>query len=445
MKKTLALIMSLAVAAMSFAGCSKPSGSSAAPASGNAGTTSSAASAAPAAVTKLQLWTFVDQHGQFYKKRVAEWNKENANQQIDLAVTVLPYDDMHNKLLIALQSGVGAPDIADIEISKFPNFMKGTPQLVELNKVLEPYMDKIVKSRVQIYSKDGKYYGIPFHVGATVIYYNMDIMKKAGIDPKTLTTWDQYHEAGKTVKQKTGKPITTFEPQDVFQQQLMVSQLGGYLMHDDGTADLNTPQLAQSLTFMRSMIHDGSAVTAPGGSHSAEEYFGYMNKGGAASVTMPLWYMDRFTQYMPDLKGKVMILPCPVFQAGEKRSVGLGGTGTAITTQSKNPDLAEKFLLFAKLSKEGETAIWNDLGFDPVRTDFWSDPSFKDAKNQFIDYFQDNPFDILNQIKDEIPAIKLGNGYADVISKVKTSTFPKALTTNGDINTILKEDQAALQ
>lgn len=435
-KKALAFVLSLAVAALSFVGCSKSPNSS-----GPSKSTGTSAST----TTKLQLWTFVDQHGQFYNKMVSDWNKENPKQQIKLSLTVLPYDDMHNKLLIALQSGVGAPDIADIEISKFPNFLKGTPQLLPLNDALAPYMDKIVKSRVEIYSKDGKYYGVPFHVGATVIYYNMDIMKKAGIDPKTLTTWDQYHEAGKIVKQKTGKPMTTFEPQDVFQQQLFVSQLGGYLMHDDGTADLNTPQLAQALTFMRSMIKDGSAVTSPGGSNSAEEYFGYMNKGGAASVTMPLWYMDRFTQYMPDLKGKIMILPCPVFQKGEKRSVGLGGTGTAITAQSKSPDLAKKFLLFAKLSKEGETAIWNNLGFDPVRTDFWSDPAFKDAKNPFIDYFQDNPFDVLLQIKDEIPAIKLGAGYADMISKVKTSTFNKALTTSEDINTLLKEDEASLK
>jgi arabinosaccharide transport system substrate-binding protein len=273
----------------------------------------------------------------------------------------------------------------------------------------------------------------------------MDIMKQAGIDPKTIKTWDQYHEAGKTVKQKTGKPMTTFETVDLFQPQLMDKQLGSDLMKEDGTANLNTPELAQTLTFMRSMVKDGSAEVAPGGGHHQEEYYGFMNKGGSASITMPMWYMSRFIDYMPDLKGKVMILPCPVFKEGEARSVGLGGTGTAVTNQAKDSKLAKDFLAYCKLSKDGCTEIWNELGFDPIRTDVWSDPAVKNAKNKFTDYFQNNPFDVLLSIKDEIPPIRLGMGYAAMCDKIKTTTFNKALTTDSDINSLLKSEEDSLK
>ena len=50
---------------------------------------------------------------------LGKWNAENPERQIKLNVTVMPYDDMHNKLSIAVQSGTGAPDIADIELGKF--------------------------------------------------------------------------------------------------------------------------------------------------------------------------------------------------------------------------------------------------------------------------------------------------------------------------------------
>lgn len=395
--------------------------------------------------TKLQLWTFQELHQKFYMSMAEKWNKENPNQQIDLKATTLPYDDMHNKLLIALQSGVGAPDIADIEVGKFPNFLKGTPQLLPLNDVVQPQLKNIVKSRVDIYSKGGKYYGICFHVGATVTYYNMDIMKKAGVDPKKIITWDDYHKAGKIVKAKTGKPMTTFETIDVFQPQLMVSQLGGDLMKKDGTANLDSPELLKTLTFMRSMIADGTAVVAPGGGHHQEEYYGFMNKGGSASISMPLWYMGRFTDYMPDLAHKMLILPCPVFVKGEHRSVGLGGTGTAVTNQTKSPELAKKFLAFCKLSKEGNIEIWNQLGFDPIRTDVWSMPSVKNGKNKFLSFFLDNPFDVLLSIKNEIPGIRFGTGYADMCNKIKTTTFNQALTTKKDIKSILQADQASLK
>ena len=29
-----------------------------------------------------------------------------------------------------------------------------------------------------------------------------------------------------------------------------------------------------------------------------------MNQGGAAAIQMPMWYMSRFVDHMPDLKGE---------------------------------------------------------------------------------------------------------------------------------------------
>ena len=35
------------------------------------------------------------------------------------------------------------PDLCDIEVGQFPNFLKGVPQLETLNDVVEPYKDSI--------------------------------------------------------------------------------------------------------------------------------------------------------------------------------------------------------------------------------------------------------------------------------------------------------------
>jgi len=61
--------------------------------------------------TTLTFWTFQELHKQFWDDAVVTWNKANPNSQIVLKTDVYNYDEMHNKLLIALQSGVGAPDI----------------------------------------------------------------------------------------------------------------------------------------------------------------------------------------------------------------------------------------------------------------------------------------------------------------------------------------------
>ena len=69
----------------------------------------------------------------FIKKWI-KWNAKNPDKKININFTVLPYDDMHNKLQSALLSGKGAPDICDIEVGKFPNFLKGDPQLETFNR-----------------------------------------------------------------------------------------------------------------------------------------------------------------------------------------------------------------------------------------------------------------------------------------------------------------------
>ena len=131
--------------------------------------------------TELKLWTFVALHANFYKDSANRWNKAHPNEKINLKVTTYPYSDMHNKLLVALQSGVGAPDISDVEVGQFPNFVKGKPQLADLSDLVSADKDKFVQSRFKLYSRDGKLYGLPFHVGATVAFYNKDICAQAGV------------------------------------------------------------------------------------------------------------------------------------------------------------------------------------------------------------------------------------------------------------------------
>lgn len=163
----------------------------------------SAESAKPKGVPVLDFWTFQELHLGFYQKMADLWNKENPDRQFKFNGEVLPYEDMHTKLLVSLQAGTGAPDIVDIEIAKYPNYLKGDIQLVPLNDVIDPDRDKFVTARLDIYSKDGKNYGLPFHVGASVIYYNMEILNAAGVDPYKIDTWDDFMAAGKQVKAKT--------------------------------------------------------------------------------------------------------------------------------------------------------------------------------------------------------------------------------------------------
>ena len=68
---------------------------------------------------------------------------------------------------------------------------------------------------------------------------------------------------------------------------------------------------------MLDKYNSGVAVAAAGGNTAVEEFWTAMNSGAYASLSMPSWYMSRFINYMPDLKGKIAVRLMPVMEEGE--------------------------------------------------------------------------------------------------------------------------------
>lgn len=444
-KKLFAMLLVVTMIVTVFAGC----GQSGTPASQNPPASSQPNANEPSKATDvkpttLNFWTFQELHKSFLDDAVVTWNTNHPDRPIELKTDVYPYDENHNKLLIALQSGTGAPDIVDIEIGKFANFLKGSnPGLAELNRVVEPVQDQIIMSRMDNYAKDGKYYGIDYHVGAQVIYYNTEILNAAGVDVDSIKTWDDYLAAGKQVLDKTGKPMCTLETTEHWSYYPLIVMQGSDFLTKDDVGQLDNPVNIKTLEMLKKMMDDKIAVGAPGGFHHAEEYWAWMNQGNAASVWMPMWYMGRFTQYMPDLKGKIVVRPMPTFPGGHK-SGGMGGTGTAVTTQSKDIDLAVDFLAEAKLSKEGSIKTWTILGFDPMRKDAWTDPAMQ-ADNEYTQYFGKDVFNTVSGIVDDITGINMTSKYPQDQSLVQKNVMFKVLKEGSQTpEEALKEANAEL-
>ncbi|WP_408011397.1 ABC transporter substrate-binding protein [Pseudalkalibacillus sp. A8] len=373
--------------------------------------------------TELKYWTFVELHMDFFKDAVPRWNKAHPDKPIKLVAETYPYDQMHNNLLLALQSGTGAPDIADIEISRFPNYLQGEPQMLPMNEYVDPVKDKFVTSRFDIYAKDGKYYGLPTHVGASVMYYNKDIMDKAGVDINSIKTWDDFNEAGKKVVENTDAVMTTIDTDDYLNLWSMISQQGSDFFNENGELTVNNETNVKTLKFLNDQVNKHKiAKLTPGGEKHAEEFYAFMNEGGAAAINMPMWYMGRFLDYMPDLKGKMVIRPMPAWEEGGYRSAGMGGTGTVITNQTEHAELAKEFLAFAKLTKEANIQLWKVLGFDPPRWDVWGSEAIRE-NNKYYQYFGKDIFDTLVEIKDEINAVNITPNTPDVATEFNTNVF----------------------
>jgi arabinosaccharide transport system substrate-binding protein len=298
----------------------------------------------------LEVWTFVNTHARWYREMGEKFTKENPN--IEIKVTEIAYPEMHDRLLVALQSGgVGAPDIADIEQGRFGDFLRGgDPGLIDLKPRLEEgkYLDKLVAAREALYSYQGKIYGIEHALTPVVYYYRADLWDKAGVDPNKLETWDQFLEAAKKVATKDSFVMPVFNGL----HEMLLRQRGADYFNEKGEVTIDSDISVSTMDWILKQVDAGIFAQAAQDNYSAPDWAAY--KEGRFSGTIGAdWYAGFFKDNVPDLSGKWKAAPLPAWEKGGSRTSVNGGTGSCIVATSKHVEEAWKFQQSSMLSVEG--------------------------------------------------------------------------------------------
>ena len=118
-----------------------------------------------------------------YEKQIKKFNKVYPHIEIKMRAAYESYEDGTNTVLREALSG-NLPDVSMQGLNRQAIFVeKG------IAKSLEPFIAKesnfakegYHKAMLELGTFNGKVYGLPFSVSLPVGYYNMDLMKKAGI------------------------------------------------------------------------------------------------------------------------------------------------------------------------------------------------------------------------------------------------------------------------
>jgi len=151
----------------------------------------SAATEAPAAAPaemagKLAGWGW-DPLDMSYKSVVPQFQAKYPNVELD-AVNV-PWDDIHPKLIAAIEAGSGGPDFAAVEGYLAPQFQgKG---IADLTEHMKPYMDKVAAAKFAEVQSDGKIWGVPWELPPGALLYRSDMFEEAGIT-EIPATWEEF-------------------------------------------------------------------------------------------------------------------------------------------------------------------------------------------------------------------------------------------------------------
>lgn len=122
---------------------------------------------------------------------------EAANPDTDIQVEMVPWDELRRKLATGLGEKAG-PDIAIINRRWLVDFVK-----LDAIKPLDEFLTDEFKSRfigsfLSAAVVDGKIHGLPFTASVSALYYNKDLLGKAGI-AEAPKTWDELKAAAEKV------------------------------------------------------------------------------------------------------------------------------------------------------------------------------------------------------------------------------------------------------
>ncbi|MTH54609.1 extracellular solute-binding protein [Bacillus mangrovi] len=317
--------------------------------------------------------------------------------------------DLYDKLTVGLAAnGAGLPDVLMVESDRLDNYKKQFPNgFMDLSaKGYDKYEDKFGKSKIATAkNEDGKFVAMPWDIGPTGVFYRTDLFEKAGVDPKSIETWDEFLEAGKVIKEKTGAALGPIDiAKDDALYRMMLNQQGAFYFDEEGKIDMQSDESVKAMSMIQKMHQNELVANVDGWDGTVTATV----NGTVATVPFGVWYTGTIMEQAKDLEGKWDVMPLPAFEKGGNRNANLGGSDIVIPAASKNKDAAYAFAEFFTTDKAVQVEVLKKYGIFPSLLETYEDSYFDEP----VPFFNNQP--IFRMFADEvenIPAANYTNDY----------------------------------
>jgi lactose/L-arabinose transport system substrate-binding protein len=386
--------------------------------------------------TEITVWAW-----NVAAKALVESAKSFNQKYPKIKVNVQEYglaQNVYERYSVILSSGVGVPDIIQIESDYVQTFAETYPQyFFDMNGYID-IEGKVDPSKISTsYDSEGKLVSIPWDSGPVVMFYREDLFNQAGIDINSIITFEDYISAGKKLKEKfpnitmTGLPFT--QDENLFRCLLVANK--SYYLNNKGEITVASSKAIETLQMIKRLIDEGVAkntINWDGGIVA--------NKNGElASWIMGGWWGGTIKDQMPEMKGKWKIAPIPAFPDGARASSS-GGAGLSITASEPIKQAAAlEFIKESLMNVDNQLMMYEKYSLFPSYLPTYDDERFLKSD----DYFGDDFNKILADVTKEIPnVIYASKDFAEIKNTV-VSVYEDVLNNNRDIKSAL--EQAASQ
>ena len=336
------------------------------------GGSSSGGSAAPADIpavgtddgTEITLWTRSPLERQA-KNVVEAYNKSHKNQ---VKLEIIPNDDMEGKVGGASQTD-SLPDILAGDVVRIP-YWASEGIFTDITKQIDGLDNKsdLQQGHIEAGTVDGKEYTLPFITDVSVMVWNKNLYKEAGLDPeKGPSSIDEFVEQAKAVAalNKDGVAGSYLAGQSggalVFDLFPSVWADGESVMNADGTeATLNNDSMKAVLDAYKKLANTTNGLGAGSKEETGATWTAPFANGKIGVMPYPNTSTTALFDAEKDGGFEVGVAPIPGTKEG-KTSTFLGGDAMGISKDCKHVAQAWNFLYWL-MQSDAQKEVFADQG-----------------------------------------------------------------------------------
>ena len=199
-----------------------------------------------------------------------------AETGIRVNFTVLPENDVRDKISQEFSSQAGQYDVASLSNFEIPIYAKAkwiAPMDDYIARDPEFDQDDILEPMTTSLSSEGKIYGEPFYGESSFLMYRKDILEAKGVTMPAKPTWQEVADiAAKVDGAEPGMDGICLRGQPGWGQifaplTTVVNTFGGTWFKEDWTPGVNSPEFTEAVQFYVDLVASTVRTVPPGRIH----------------------------------------------------------------------------------------------------------------------------------------------------------------------------------
>jgi multiple sugar transport system substrate-binding protein len=326
---------------------------------------------AAAEVTLDVLYAFPS-FARFHEPLAKEFMARQSEIKIQFRAPAASYDEGHQTMLRQAMTNQ-LPDVYYSGyhlLGELVRTLVKREQIVDLGPLLaaegEAFRKANYSERILDLGKvDGKLYGLAFNASSPIMYYNVDLVRKAGGDPEKMPdTWNGVVELAKKIRAQgadvNGMAYDVHGWPDDWLWRAMILQAGGKMLNDAGTEVAFGGEIGlNALKMARRFVTDGGMQLIDWDQSRQQFAAGKIGIYFASPANL---------RQITDLVGNKFALRTTTFPIDNKQAGGLPTGGNAALITSRDPakqKAAWQFLKFVS-SAEAQKIVVEMTGYLPT-------------------------------------------------------------------------------